>query len=90
MHEIIHWLLTNQYWLAVQGIFQNYGGLLSIGAVIAYWHASCDAHTWCWRPGKHTVDGTSWKVCSNHHTKAHHERLHILHRDKHPDRHAVK
>jgi hypothetical protein len=89
LDQIIQWLLTNPEWLSVQGLFQNYGGLLSIIGAAAYWHASCDAHKWCWRPGRMPVRGTTWRVCGNHHTREHHDRLFHLHKIKHPSRHRV-
>jgi hypothetical protein len=36
--------------------------------------------------GRHAVTGTTWKVCPNHHTVAHHRQLAEHHRTRHPDR----
>ncbi len=78
---MIHWLLTNSYWLATQGIIQNSTIVLWAVAIAGYWvHRSCKAHRWCWRPGDHKVAGTTVSVCSRHHTLEHHRRLFSLHK----------
>lgn len=38
---------------------------LALGAIR---HINCHAKG-CWRPGKHLVDGTPFKVCAKHHPK---------------------
>jgi ABC-type nickel/cobalt efflux system permease component RcnA len=60
--------------------------ILAITAMIwAWWHTRCRV-AWCCRPAKHPVSGTTWKVCSNHHTHQHHKHLAALHKTRHPDR----
>ena len=84
--SITHWLLTNIYWLAAQGVIQNTSGALMLWGGLMMWHHSCDRHLWCWRPGKFPVKGTSWKVCSNHHTYEHHADMQHRHKSKHKER----
>jgi hypothetical protein len=62
------------------------GFVLTVVALVwAWWHTCCKVF-WCVRPGKHQVKSTTWKVCPNHHTHAHHARLAKKHADEHPDR----
>jgi hypothetical protein len=51
----------------------------------AWYHLTCRI-PWCMRHGQHPVAGTSWKVCSRHHLKEHHDHLRSLHALLHPDR----
>ena len=83
---MIHWLLTNQYWIAAQGIIQNSTVIFWAIALISIYHVSCDAHIWCWRPGRIKVEGTSWLTCSNHSHPSTHHRLKLAHHEKHPRR----
>lgn len=79
-------MLSNQWWLAVQGIIQNYSGAIALLGMLMMWHHSCDRHWWCWRGGKFNVHGTSWRVCSNHHTNKDHVHMQHRHDVKHPER----
>ncbi len=60
-------------------------GLTTLAIVWAWWHTRCKV-LWCVRPGRHAVTGTTWKVCPNHHTVAHHRQLVEHHHTRHPDR----
>jgi hypothetical protein len=46
------------------------------------------AQSWCFRPGRHPVDGTTFHTCRKHTTGPVHEALKARHADKYPDQHA--
>jgi len=46
------------------------------------------AETLCFRPGRHEVDGTTFRTCRKHTTKPVHERLRNRHAVKFPEQHA--
>lgn len=50
------------------GFWSGFGGCLGLfGAALVYLrHRNCHAR-WCWRLGRHPVDGTNWVVCRHHH-----------------------
>lgn len=54
------------------GFWSGIGGDLSILAapVVLLRRHNCHAR-WCWRMGRHPVDGTSWTVCRRHHPDEH-------------------
>lgn len=67
-----HWLshvlglddASGPYYLFHSGIEGNLALIVSAGVFIR--HKNC--HTpWCWRIGKHPVDGTPFTVCRKHH-----------------------
>lgn len=86
---MIHWL--EHWWAGSPGTafsdFAGLAGLLLTAAALfwAWWHTRCRV-VWCYRPGRHPVRGTTWKVCPNHHTLKHHRQLHDKHAQRHPDR----
>jgi hypothetical protein len=86
---VIRWL--EHWWAGSPGTafsdFAGLAGLLLTGAALlwAWWHTRCRV-LWCYRPGHHPVKGTTWKVCSNHHTIEHHRELHRRHTARHPRR----
>jgi hypothetical protein len=63
-------------------------GLTALAITWAWWHTRCRV-LWCVRPGRHAVRGTTWKVCPNHHTAAHHKYLVERHAARHPERLGV-
>ena len=79
-------LASSLYFNTGANVIQWAGLLGYVWGLYALWHVSCDAHWWCWRPGRHHVNGTTWKTCSNHTHVETHTRLRKLHRTKHPDR----
>ncbi len=87
--RVIGWL--EHWWAGDPGTafsdFAGIAGLLLTAAALlwAWWHTRCRV-IWCYRPGRHPVRGTTWKVCPNHHTLAHHTALHRKHAAKHPNR----
>lgn len=67
--------------------WSGFGSCLTyIGIVVAGWrHLNCHAKG-CWRVGRHTVDGTPFKVCRRHHPAipnkgATVEEIHQAHRE---------
>jgi hypothetical protein len=86
---VIGWL--EHWWAGDPGTafsdFAGIAGLLLTAAALlwAWWHTRCRV-IWCYRPGRHAVRGTTWKVCPNHHTLAHHTALHRRHAAMHPNR----
>ncbi len=44
---------------------------------------------WCWRIGKHAVEGTTFRTCSRHATIADHEKLKRRHAIERPEQHAL-
>jgi len=42
----------------------------------------------CFRPGRHPVEGTTFRTCQKHTTQEVHERLHKVHAEKFPEQHA--
>jgi hypothetical protein len=89
MSRVIGWL--EHWWAGDPGTaFSDFAGIaglvLTAAALLwAWWHTRCRV-IWCYRPGRHPVRGTTWKVCPNHHTLVHHTALHRKHAAKHPDR----
>jgi hypothetical protein len=86
---VIGWL--EHWWAGDPGTaFSDFAGLAgllltTLALLWAWWHTRCRV-IWCYRPGRHPVRGTTWKVCPNHHTLNHHTALHRKHDAKHPDR----
>jgi len=86
---VIGWL--EHWWAGDPGTaFSDFAGLAgllltTLALLWAWWHTRCRV-IWCYRPGRHPVRGTTWKVCPNHHTLDHHTALHRKHDAKHPDR----
>ena len=86
---MIGWL--EHWWAGDPGTaFSDFAGLAgllltTLALLWAWWHTRCRV-IWCYRPGRHPVRGTTWKVCPNHHTLDHHTALHRKHDAKHPDR----
>jgi len=86
---VIGWL--EHWWAGAPGTaFSDFAGLAgllltTLALLWAWWHTRCRV-IWCYRPGRHPVRGTTWKVCPNHHTRDHHTALHRKHDAKHPDR----
>jgi hypothetical protein len=86
---VIGWL--EHWWAGDPGTaFSDFAGLAgllltTLALLWAWWHTRCRV-IWCYRPGRHPVRGTTWKVCPNHHTIDHHTALHRKHDAKHPDR----
>jgi hypothetical protein len=86
---VIGWL--EHWWAGDPGTavsdFAGLAGLLltALALLWAWWHTRCRV-IWCYRPGRHPVRGTTWKVCPNHHTLHHHTALHRKHDAKHPNR----
>ena len=86
---MIGWL--EHWWAGDPGTaFSDFAGLAgllltTLALLWAWWHTRCRV-IWCYRPGRHPVRGTTWKVCPNHHTLNHHTALHRKHDAKHPDR----
>ena len=69
--------------------FSGFGSDLGEGTIFAsiwmiYRQHKCKT---CPRIAKHRVEGTSYKTCHKHSTKAHHEFLHRHHEERHPDQH---
>lgn len=50
-----------QFWSGVGGMTAMLGALGTV-----YRKHNCHVR-WCWRLGRHPVDGTDWVVCRNHH-----------------------
>ena len=74
------------FWGYYSNVFGVIGGAITLLAIAwGWWHLRCRVVR-CLRPGKHAVAGTTWKVCSNHHTLAHHRRLYRRHQQHHPER----
>jgi hypothetical protein len=86
---VIGWL--EHWWAGDPGTaFSDFAGLAgllltTLALLWAWWHTRCRV-IWCYRPGRHPVRGTTWKVCPNHHTLDHHTALHGKHDAKHPNR----
>ncbi len=86
---MIGWL--EHWWAGDPGTaFSDFAGLAgllltTLALLWAWWHTRCRV-IWCYRPGRHPVRGTTWKVCPNHHTLDHHAALHRKHDAKHPNR----
>lgn len=52
------------------GVGSDIGEVTIIGgAILFYRHHTChvDAPKFCWRPGRHPVDGTPYRACKRHH-----------------------
>lgn len=52
------------------GIGSDLGEVTLVGALaVMYRHHTChvDSPKSCWRPGRHHVEGTPYKVCKRHH-----------------------
>lgn len=54
-----------------------------IMATFAWRRRKCAAAWFCHRLGQHEVAGTTSKVCTTHHTLAHHEAVHSKHGPAH-------
>lgn len=64
-HDVWHWRSGNgyQFWSGIAG------ELTLLGAAIAVVkHHNCHVRG-CWRVGRHSVDGTPYKVCRRHHPR---------------------
>lgn len=62
-----HWYL---FW---SGFGANFGEFAIVGALITtYRRHTChvDDPRFCWRPGIHQIDGTTYRVCGRHHPTA--------------------
>lgn len=86
IHNLFNDLANSLYFNTGANVIQWAGLLGYVWGMYALWHVSCDAHLWCWRPGRHAVTGTTWKTCSNHAQTHIHKRLRGEHDLKHPGR----
>ncbi len=70
----------------------NWAQVLSVlvpGTIaVSVWRMKRCRVPWCVRWGQHPVDGTPWKTCTKHLTRAHHVHLLDVLRDRHPKTHA--
>jgi hypothetical protein len=80
------WLNGRLEFSAGANIIQWISGPATFAAVVtviySYLARRC-AVPFCLRHGEHPVDGTLQKVCTHHHTQAHHARVHELHGPAH-------
>jgi hypothetical protein len=66
----LHWLESTFYpesgrWYAVGSSWAGATAIFS-GGVMIYRHKQCH-EPWCWRIGKHPVEGTPFTTCHRHH-----------------------
>ena len=81
LHDFWHPLrgLGYQFWSGIAGSFVLGGGIW-VGALATLRKHNCHAR-WCWRIGRHPVDGTGFVVCRKHHPddKPTVEEIHRMH-----------
>jgi hypothetical protein len=75
VNPIIHWLLSNEFWLATQGLVQNSTIVFWALAIVGYYKLTCKARPFCFRHAEHPVEGTAVKVCTHHHTLHDHQAV---------------
>jgi uncharacterized membrane protein len=82
----LSWLNGQLAFSAGANVIQWISGPATLAAVVAvlygYFVRRC-AMPFCVRRGEHPVDGTLKKVCHEHHTRGHHERVFDLFRHEH-------
>jgi hypothetical protein len=56
---------AGKWYLAWSGFFSDKGAAW-VGVIAFLRHRNCH-QLWCWRVGKHPIDGTPFTVCRRHH-----------------------
>jgi hypothetical protein len=81
LHTLNDWLFQSE----LANIIQVASGGMAVYALRKF-----NCHTrWCWRIGKHPVEGTTFRTCSKHTTAEHHTELKRRHAIERPEQHAL-
>jgi hypothetical protein len=88
MHVLYEFLFGPQQpiWVSDLSNLTVFGLLAS--AVGFYKRFNC-TEKGCWRIGHERVQGTTFRTCRHHTTRAVHDRLHLEHAQKYPEQHEI-
>lgn len=83
--NLFAWLNAQSWFGALANIIQiTSSPALIVGFVM--WRKRRCRVPYCLRIGAHPVEGTTWKVCPNHHKPEYHHSLKKIHAFRHPER----
>ena len=97
IHDLLNWLYihtglgnpSGAYYAFWSGIEGDLTQLFILGGVLLlYRRHNCQVKG-CYRIGRHPVEGTPYKTCHKHTTKADHYNLHAHHGRVHPEQHEM-
>ena len=82
MNWLLHWLAVHTgtvneagpYYGFWSGFGSDIGEVTIIGGMVAVYRKHTCHEPWCWRIGRHPVEGTPFQACRRHHPALKNER----------------